>query len=35
MNKLGGDLAEFGKNSTQNMIFLPHHMWAENNELDL
>ena len=25
------DLAEFGKNATQIMIFLPHYMWAENN----
>ena len=27
-----GDLAEFEKNNaTQIMIFLPHYMWAENN----
>ena len=25
-----GDLAKFGKNLTQIMIFLPHFMWAEN-----
>ena len=31
MAKLG-DLAEFGKNATQIMIFLPHYMWAENNK---
>ena len=29
-----GDLAEFAKkNATQIMIFLPHYMWAENNEI--
>ena len=27
-----GDLAEFVKNSSHIMIFLPHYMWAENNE---
>ena len=26
-----GDLAEFGKNASQIMIFFPHYMWAENN----
>ena len=30
---MDGDLAEFGKtNSTQNMIFFPHDMLAENNQ---
>ena len=32
-----GDKVEFWqklkKNATQIMIFLPHYMWAENNEL--
>ena len=27
------DLAEFGKNATLIMIFLPHYEWAENNKL--
>ena len=25
------DLAEFGTKASQIMIFLPHYMWAENN----
>ena len=29
-----GDLAEFGKNASQIKILLPHHMWAENNNID-
>ena len=27
-----GDLAHFGKNATQKMIFIPHYLWAENNK---
>ena len=27
-------MAEFGKNATQIMIFLPHYMWAENDNDD-
>ena len=27
-----GDLAEFVKNASQIMIFLPNHMWAENDK---
>ena len=27
-----GDFAEFGKNASQIIIFLPHFMWAENNK---
>ena len=26
-----GYLAEFGKNETQIMIFLPYYLWAENS----
>ena len=29
-----GDSAEFGKNATQIMSFLPQFMWAENNNTD-
>ena len=27
-----GDLAHFGKNATQIIIFLPHYLWAANNK---